>query len=111
MELGLAEAGVIQNKRAQAKAITRARLLEAIVELTATNGEVVTVGDVAQAAGVSPGTFYLHFPSVADARVAIREALVANVCEKALATDDLWLGVRAFVEGVHERALEAKAAV
>ncbi len=62
------------------RAATRARILEAAGEMLAA-GEplaVMTVGRVAQAAGVSRATFYLHFPDKRELIDALTEQLFAE---------------------------------
>lgn len=52
------------KKRAEIKADTRRRILEAAIELHSTKGPArTTVSDIASLAGVQRATFYNHFPS------------------------------------------------
>jgi AcrR family transcriptional regulator len=58
------------------RARTRRRLLRAGMAVLARRGpEGATVGEIAGAAGVATGTFYNHFPSLADLVTAITEDL------------------------------------
>lgn len=62
------------------RAATRARILDAASDMLAA-GEpmaVMTVGRVAQAAGVSRATFYLHFPDKRELTDALTEQLFAQ---------------------------------
>ncbi len=55
-------------KREERRAATRRALADAALELFLTRGvEATTVEDIAAAAGVSPRTFFLHFPTKAAA--------------------------------------------
>lgn len=65
------------TSRAEAKAATRSRLIDAALRYIGSNaGSVPTVSDVVKGAGVSSGTFYLHFDSVQQLIDALqREAL------------------------------------
>lgn len=68
--------GGYPRKRAQ----TRRRLVRAGMEVLARTGPAgATVGEVAAVAGVATGTFYNHFPSLADLLAAISEQLASAI--------------------------------
>jgi AcrR family transcriptional regulator len=68
--------------RADQVALTRQRVIDAVVELTAEAGAELTVAEVARRSGISPATIYRHFPT--------RDDLVS-----AAANDRILLGVPA----------------
>ena len=68
--------------RERKKAETRDALAAAALRLADEHGlETVTVDDIANAAGVSPRTFFNYFPSKEDAIVGISPAFTALVVE------------------------------
>jgi len=68
----------VQNQ--EVRAVTRARLLNAALELFASRGYAATSVDaIADAAGVSAGLLYYHFDSKPDVLAAIFEQSLADV--------------------------------
>lgn len=68
-----------RSARETQKLQTRERLTQALFEVVARQGySNASVDAVSRAAGVSRGTFYLHFPS----KVELAEAVIADVREK-----------------------------
>ncbi len=62
------------------RARTRAQLRQAGLEAIAAHGpEATTVGEIAKRAGVAQGTFYNHFPSLADLMDEIADQLGTGV--------------------------------
>ena len=62
------------------RARTRRQLLDAGIAAIADHGPAaLTVGDVAGRAGVATGTFYNHFPSMADLVDAVTDELAGGV--------------------------------
>jgi AcrR family transcriptional regulator len=64
----------------QRRARTRARLLDAAVEVIARQGpEGVPIEEFANAAGVSRGTFYNYFPTVGDLLSALAQRIATEI--------------------------------
>jgi TetR/AcrR family transcriptional regulator, ethionamide resistance regulator len=77
----------------QRRAATRERLLDAALDVVAARGpEGVPIDEFAAAAGVSRGTFYNYFPTVADLLHALTARIAAQVerrfDEQRLETDE-----------------------
>jgi AcrR family transcriptional regulator len=63
--------------------VRRDQLLDAAESLFATNGQSdTTVADIAEAAGVAKGTFYLYFPSKEHCVVALKERLTEELVDR-----------------------------
>jgi len=89
-----------QRAAARARAATRARLIEAGQALFAEQGlHGVTTHDVARAAGVAAGTFYLHF---SDKHALFRELARRSV-------DGLLARLEAATDGLPERGERVRA--
>ena len=70
----LAPGGKVTLSKVEQKAETRGRLREAALSLFATRGyDATSASDIAALAGVSDRTFFLHFPTKADAIMGIGE--------------------------------------
>ncbi|MEV0197880.1 helix-turn-helix domain-containing protein [Nonomuraea sp. NPDC050691] len=83
----------------------RERLLRAARSLFADRGLDVPLEEIARTAGVSIGTLYNRFPTrqaLVDAVFEDRVTAVARLAEEALAADDAWEGLVAFLTGVCE---------
>lgn len=100
-----------QSAAARSREETRRRLLESGVALFAERGlNGVTTHDIAHAAGVAAGTFYLHFPDksalfheiAADTESRLREHIEQATAYAA----DLRGSVRAMVEALFDFASE-----
>jgi AcrR family transcriptional regulator len=100
------------------KQFTRARLLEAAADLFSTKGYASTsVGEIAQAAGATRATVYLHFASKSELALALREVLSGFdadharlrdvACRPSHVTVSSWLGD--FLEHVASRTTYAAA--
>jgi AcrR family transcriptional regulator len=72
----------------QPAAIRRAALLDAATEVLRVRGvEAATVEEITAAAGVSKGSFYLHFPSKDHLLHALRERLGEELAAEVVALD------------------------
>jgi AcrR family transcriptional regulator len=88
---------------ARSRATTRARLLEAGRELLAERGLYgVTTHDIAAAAGVAAGTFYLHFRDKAELLAVIAEETILALRERLEAATAPFRGSRQAVPAFTE---------
>ncbi len=77
--------------RARQKEGTRKRILEASAKLFDEKGfHVVTIANIAKAAGVSPGSIYAHFGSPGHIMGELHQRLVANRTEKLADMRETW---------------------
>jgi AcrR family transcriptional regulator len=76
--------------RAQQKLFTRQRLIDAALEVFAVRGYVAaTVDEIAEAAGASRATFYVHFPSKLELVAALAAELRPEVEAQYRALDEI----------------------
>lgn len=83
----------------------RQRLLEAARDVFAESGFEATMDDVAARAGVGVGTAYRRFANKEELIAALfqdRVAELVEVAERALAEEDPWQGIVAYLEGTIE---------
>jgi AcrR family transcriptional regulator len=83
----------------------RRRILTAARELFAEQGLEVGVEQIAARAGVGMGTLYRRFPTksaLIDAIFQARLSEYLGVAEQAIAYEDAWEGLRAFLQGAIE---------
>jgi AcrR family transcriptional regulator len=99
---------VAVSTRQQQKDETRATIFAAATQLFAQNGyHATTVADIATAAGVAKGTFFVHFPSkdaVIAALVRIQTGAARKARLAALASEDPIAALRAAVITLGARA-------
>lgn len=93
------------------RALMRSRLLDATMRLFAQGGaQAPGIDDIVAAAGVSRGSFYLHFRSVDEALQALSQTQSDQMTQSALAVYDLlkepWqrfsVGFRGFLKRAHD---------
>jgi AcrR family transcriptional regulator len=89
---------------------TRRRILDESLALFNAQGEEdVTTGDIAGAAGISPGTLYYHFRNKGEIVAALFEELEARLDLEprvdgpaGQAIEDLWLYLHLMLEAIHD---------
>jgi AcrR family transcriptional regulator len=83
----------------------RALLVQAAREVFAERGLEASLDDVARHAGLGVGTAYRHFANKHElAQAILTEAIdrIVALADAAVATEDPWLGIVTFLEGVAE---------
>jgi len=98
----------VVSVRQQQKDETRAKIFAAATQLFAQNGyHATTIADIARAAGVAKGTFFVHFPSkdaVIGALVRIQTGAARKARHAALEKHGPIVALRAAVMTLGERA-------
>lgn len=80
---------IATRPRTKRPELRRDQLLDVAEQLFATKGYTdTTVADIADAAGVAKGTFYLYFPSKEHCLVALKERLAQGLVERFVAAID-----------------------
>jgi long-chain acyl-CoA synthetase len=97
------------TKRALAKAETRARLVSAAHEHVDGSGRLPTVSEITKAAGVSHGTFYLHFPSMEQLVVELQADLHRQLAAAVGPDLGLGAGLREYVRQAAKRSAAIRA--
>lgn len=86
------------NTRASMKQQSRRRLIDAALELSATKGfAILSLREVAQAAGLTPAAFYGHFRSMEDLGLSL--------------VDEVAMSLRRLLREARNRASEPKSAI
>ena len=97
------------GRRARRKAATRQRLLEAARELFASRGfDATRPQDIARAADLATGTFYVHFADKCEAfhgfTAQAAEELMGEIRERVVGTADFEQRLRRSLEALYEYA-------
>lgn len=82
---------------------THDKLLDALLEAVRDSPGQPKVADVVQLAGLSPGTFYLHFASLGAALGELRLRVLLDLGAAAEPHTDLQLGIRAYLDRAFQR--------
>jgi long-chain acyl-CoA synthetase len=85
------------GRRAESKARTHDRILDAVAELVVGTSERLKVRDIAVRADVSHATFYLHFGSVENAVYELRNRVLEHLASAFAEADDLHSGISAYM--------------